>query len=101
LPGGAAYTAAQATTDAGVILKDVNLAQYALTKGGSAMAANTLAVINGGIVMPATADNEVGIYIGDTCTGAALAKGTTREAALIYPIEQSGGTYMWSCIDAL
>lgn len=101
MPGGAAYTAGQAKIDAATILKDVNLAQLSLTQGGSAMAANTLAVINGGVNMPATADNEVGIYLGDTCNGAVLSAGTTREAALIYPIEQSGGSFAWSCIDAL
>jgi prepilin-type N-terminal cleavage/methylation domain-containing protein len=96
------YVAATAATDASTMLKDAGtLGQLAITTGGSAMAANTLAVINGGTTMPTPTDNELGLYLGDTCSGAALATGTTRQAALIYPIEQSGGTIIWSCISSL
>lgn len=47
-------------------------------------------------------DNAVVVFLGATCSGSYATPGSTRQAALIYPIETTGSTpYTWSCISAL
>ncbi len=49
---------------------------------------------------PTAVDNLVIVYLGATCSGNYASAGSARQAALVYPIETSGG-YTWSCISAL
>lgn len=91
-------------TDASSILSDAGqLGQLSLTANTtSTPTAKELTVTNAtGLSEPSpAADNEVIVYVGYTCNGAAIQAGNTRQAALVYPIENTSG-YAWTCISAL
>lgn len=91
-------------SNASSILSDAGqLGQLSLTANSSSSpTAGELTVTNAtGLSEPSTAvDNEVIVYVGYTCSGAAITTGNTRQAALVYPIENTSG-YSWTCISAL
>lgn len=115
LPGGSTYLAATAVTDGTTIANDASksndghLGQLDLSGGGAsavgsdtklAVIGNTAGTVPTAVPVPTSAKpNQVVLELNASCSGASLAAGTSRQMALLYPIEKGSSNYAWGCLD--
>ena len=94
-------TVPASTTDLTTILNSAGkLGQYTLTASGS-VAVNTISVTSTATQSALSGQDEVRLVTGATCgTSGATVSGTSRQIALQYTIETTGGLYTGNCLSA-